>query len=230
MPGPLLIYPGEVGHMVDVQDVLAERHEEARQMRAVEIERRKAAGTPLDDLEPLEPFAREERLEGIRIQPRIMSERQRRGYELREGACWQRLLDAQKIEDHEKQADAVAMATDALFDQRRAFMDDALESIEIEGRGAFDIKTYGDLWDALERSRLLTAVYMAAKAAQEMPRGKAWRSGQPQESTSTGSTAVRVQSIGVLPGAATVALEGLAEVQATSPASDTRRTPAQGGT
>lgn len=216
--------------MVDVQDVLAERHEEARQMRAVEIERRKAAGTPLDDLEPLEPFVREERLEGIRIQPRIMSERCRRGYELREGACWQRLLDAQKIEDHEKQADAVARATDALFDQRRAFMDDALESIEIEGRGAFDIKTYGDLWDALERSRLLTAVYMAAKAAQEMPRGKAWRSGQPQESTSTDSTAGRVQSIDVRAGAATVALEGLAALRPTSPANGTRPTPAPGGT
>ena len=230
MPGPLLIYPGEVGHMVDVQDVLAERHEEAAQMRAVEIERRKTAGTPLDDIEPLEPFVREERLEGIRIQPRIMSERRRRGYELREGACWQRLLDAQKIEDHERQADAVARATDALFDQRRAFMDDALESIEIEGRGSFDIKTYGDLWDALERSRLLTAVYMAAKAAQEMPRGKAWRSGQPQESTSTDSTAGRVQSIDVMAGAATVALAGLAALQPISPANGTKPTPVPGGT
>ncbi len=42
MSGPLLIYPGEVGHMVDVQDLLAERHEEAAQMRAAEIEKRKA--------------------------------------------------------------------------------------------------------------------------------------------------------------------------------------------
>lgn len=230
MSGPLLIYPGEVGHMVDVQDVLAERHEEAAQMRAAEIEKRKAAGTPLDDLEPLDPFTREERLEGIRIQPRILSERQRRGYELREGACWQRLLAAQKIEDHDKQADAVTAATDALFDQRRAFMADALESIEIEGRGTFDIKGYGDLFDALERSRLLTSVYMAARAAQDMPRGKAWRSGQPPVSTSTDSTAGRVQSIDVRAGAATVALEGLAALRATLPANGTKPTPAPGGT
>lgn len=230
MPGPLLIYPGEVGHMVDIQDVIGERHEEARESRAAEIKKRQAAGTPLDDLEPLDPFVREERLEGIRIQPRIMSERQRRGYELHEGACWQRLLAAQKIEDPSKQADAVASATDALFSQRRAFMCDALESIEIEGSGPYDLAAFGDLFEALERSHLLTPVYMAAKAAQEMPRGKAWRSGQPQESTSIDSTAGRVQSIDVRAGAATVALEGLATLRPTSPANGTKPIPVPGGT
>lgn len=230
MPRPLLIYPGEVGPFAEVNEFLAERHEEAQQARRREIEERKAAGTPLDGLEELSPFVADARLAGIHIACIALSERQRRRFELQESACLQRLVKAQAMDDPTAQATALADATDALFDVRRAFLTESLNSIEIDGQGSYTLEQFPALFDALERSRLFTSVYLAAVYAQEMPPGKALRSGQQPASTSTASTADAVQSIAGPREAVMVAHAVLMDALGISRESDTPPTPAHGGT
>ena len=49
MPGPLLLYPGEVSHLLDLVDVLAEQYAGRAAARLAEIAKRKASGAPLDE-------------------------------------------------------------------------------------------------------------------------------------------------------------------------------------
>ena len=232
MTTPLLIYPGEVGHLVEVNDILEERHRAASEAREADIATRTASGTPLDGLEPLPGFERDRRLDGIRIQVRALSERERRSHEMQEAARWRSLKRAQEVPDEDVREHSVVEATDRLFDQRRAFLLSALEMVEIDGPrgGTFRLPDMGLLFDVLERSQLFTLVFVAAVAAQEMPAGKAWRSGRPPASTLSASSAGHAQSIDVRPGAATAAHEAWTAGQRTSPANGTRPTPAHGGT
>lgn len=221
MAQPLLIYPGEVGLLAEVNDLLDERH---RQVLAA-LER---AGST----EPPPTFDRRVELDGVRVQARALSERQRRAFELREAASWRRVKAAQEVSDEDTRDHALVEATDQLFDERRAYLMQALELVEVDGPrgGTFRLQDFEALFDALERSGLFHAVWQAAHAAQEMPAGKAWRSGRPLASTSSASTATPAQSTGEPHAAVMAGHAGWTGNPPTSPARATPPTPVPGGT
>ena len=187
MPGPLLLYPGEVSHLLDLVDVLAEQYAGRAAARLAEIAKRKASGAPLDDgdgaIEPLPAYESPPHIAGVRAAFVVLSERRRRTLLGQESSAWAAMVAAKD------DADAIVAATDRLFDAR------------VQARQA--------------RHRA---------AAQDLPRGKVWRSGPPPASTSTASTAASAPPIGDQGAAVTVALPP------TSSALGTSRTLAPGGT
>jgi len=224
MPGPLLLYPGEVSHLLDLVDVLAEQYAGRAAARLAEIAKRKASGAPLDDgdgaIEPLPAYESPPHIAGVRAAFVVLSERRRRTLLGQESSAWAAMVAAKD------DADAIVAATDRLFDARRSFIRESVAEVHVEGQAAFTPAELqrDDVLDVLERAHLVTALAAGAAAAQDLPRGKVWRSGPPPASTSTASTAASAPPIGDQGAAVTVALPP------TSSALGTSRTLAPGGT
>lgn len=251
---PILIYPGEVGDLVELNDFLEERHEETRQARQRDIDERTANGTPMDGLEPLEPFRRQRAFNGVKVQFVVLEERERRALAAREGRALQALSRAFSMDDVRAELaaadikegtplhdllrralsnddfDAKVKATDALFDVRGDLIAASARAIEVRGK-TLDVSPTGirRTLSILERSSMLTEVARAAALFQELGAGKASRSGSHVASTSGASNASSAQSTGAL-GAAVMAELSRMEGLQSSPAPDGQPTPAPGGT
>lgn len=251
---PILIYPGEVGDMVELNDFLEERREDARQARQRDIDERLANKAPLDGLEPLEPYKRQRALNGVRVQFVVLEERQRRALAAKEGRALQALSRAFSMDDVRAELaaadikegtalhdllrralsnddfDAKAKATDALFDARGELIAASAVAIEVRGK-ALDVSPQGiqRTLSILERSSLLTEVARAAALFQELGAGKASRSGSHAASTLGASNASSAPSTGALLAVVTAA-HSSTDARPSSPARDGQPTPAPGGT
>jgi len=135
MPGPLLLYPGEVSHLLDLVDVLAEQYAGRAAARLAEIAKRKASGAPLDDgdgaIEPLPAYESPPHIAGVRAAFVVLSERRRRTLLGQESSAWAAMVAAKD------DADAIVAATDRLFDARRSFIRESVAEVHVEGQAAF---------------------------------------------------------------------------------------------
>lgn len=225
MASPVLLYPGETSDLVDVDAVLRARHEERAAAVLREIERRKASGAPLDDgdgpIEPLGDYESHYKLEGVKARFVVLSEKRRRMLSARELAAWARMKDAKQ------DPEALAEATEALFDVRRAYVAEAVAEVRVGPvKAALDERGL----DILERNHLITPLFSAAAAYQDLSPGKVSRSGSSLGSTSGASTVASAPSTDVVPVAVMVGQSTSMAAPPSSPAPATQQTLAHGGT
>ncbi len=218
---PMLIYPGEVGELVDLNDFLCERHEEIRAARARLADEAATNGTPFED-PPIAPYVREVKCEGIEVQFVILEERRRRALAVAEGKAWTKVKAAR---DADVDIETIAAATDALFD---AYGARVRESV-VQVRAGEVVVEPALLTDVLERNGLLQVVAQAAAAFQELSPGKVRRSGSQAASTSGASSARSALSFAEQYAAATAARSRAASPPS-SPALDGQPMSAPGGT
>lgn len=174
MTSSILLFPGEESTPVVVQDALRMRHDRRRAAMLADIKKRTDGGAPLDDgdgplVDPGE-FSSRPDLEGVVVRFRVMSAKELRILRARVTTRLQGLLDARTIG-----AEAVAEATNQLFDARRTFLQ--LSIVEIGGLEGISAPLTEKHADALERSSLIMPLYEVAADFQEMPEGKVSRSG-----------------------------------------------------
>lgn len=223
----ILLYPGEVGALENVNDVLRARREEKCAARLREIEKRTATGAPLDDgdghIAPLPAYEPDPRLDGVRVRCRVLSAKALRALHTAEAIAWGVVRKGLAAGDDA----GVAAGTEELFEARRAMVAAAVVEIDIDGETMPPASA--ETLDVLERNGLLTPVAEAAAAAQDLPLGKHSRSGSPLRSTSGASTAPSARSIDEALADA-MAEHSKTASQPSSLGPDTRPTPAPGGT
>lgn len=135
-------------------------------------------------LVPLDARAPDPRLEGVRAQCVVLSERRLRILQRNE-------MLAQVAREGAQGLEALGLAVDRIYEARRAYVAEAVARVELTDRAfdAVDGQLAAHALDVLERNRLILPLYDVASAFQELPPGKGSRSGSSAESTSSASSA-----------------------------------------
>ena len=175
----LLVYPGTKGAPVALVDVLHEHHEQVRAYVDSEIKIRRENRAPLIDetsgnaIEPLGEYEPDDRHAGIVITMAIVSDAQRREWDVRHSQAVARYREATKALDVMGQLKA--------DEEIWKIMGEVVGTVVVEIKGVDGLSgSVADAADALRAAGLLTGLYEAARYFTGLPRPKALRCGQPQ--------------------------------------------------
>lgn len=178
----VLVYPGTKGEPVPLVDVLREAHDAVREAIDAEIKTRKASGAPLiwertgEPIDPLGAHEPDPACDGVVITMQIVSDGQRRAWDVR------REQHAAAYREAQAKGDTSAML--AADEAAWSLMGEIVGAVVVELRGVVGLTgSVADAADALRGAGLLAPLHDAARHFLGLPRKKALRCGLPQQST-----------------------------------------------
>lgn len=188
----ILLIPGEVGDLVEIDDILRARHDEARRAIQARIDRRQESGSPMDDgedaptLQQIPPYKENPAVKGVRVRCRVLDAFSWRDVASRELNALERV---NKLAKGDAPFDEQRAAAERLFAVRRELVSASVAHLEI---GAMKF----DPFDAralaiVERNHMLGTLSDAAGVFQDLGPGKVSPSGSSLAQTSGATTATR---------------------------------------
>lgn len=218
----ILLFPNQVGPLVDVQAFLRDLHDDRRESTLLELMRRKDNGSPLDGLADPGPYVALEQLDGVRARFIALADQDARAFSAAELQARLGFKDSQGPIEEKLVVDEVViergkMVVAAVKLLAGVFKEDVTE-ITAEHLGA------------LARSRILTPLWQAVSAFQDLPEKKALRFGLSPAPTSATSTAASAASLSDALAAATVVSSTSTASRTSTPVIVTQPTPALDGT